>query len=230
MSKKANKTTIGAFVVGAAILLVMAILAFGSGIFFKRTSRYVLFFDTATKGLSAGSPVIFRGVKVGSVKDISLFYNQETKAVLIPVMIEVDSSRLRDVPAKGTRPCKDCNDYTFLVKQGLRARLVMQSFLTGELMVAFDFYPDKPANLYGIITTYPELPTLPVAEISESLENTLAGINKFVNSGNVQDTLWELNNTLRTVNQSARSLRMLTEYLEEHPEAFLKGKSLPGGE
>ena len=39
----------------------------------------------------------------------------------------------------------------------------MQSFLTGQLMISFDFYPDKPAKLRGILNQYPELPTLPTS-------------------------------------------------------------------
>ena len=44
MSKSANKTLIGAFVVGATALLLLAIAVFGSGKLFQTTSRYVLFF------------------------------------------------------------------------------------------------------------------------------------------------------------------------------------------
>ena len=52
MSKSANKTLIGAFVVGATALLLLAIAVFGSGKLFQTTSRYVLFFDGSISGLS----------------------------------------------------------------------------------------------------------------------------------------------------------------------------------
>ena len=42
MSKSANKTLIGAFVVGATALLLLAIAVFGSGKLFQTTSRYAL--------------------------------------------------------------------------------------------------------------------------------------------------------------------------------------------
>jgi len=45
-----------------------------------------------------------------------------------------------------------------LIALGLRGKLEVQSFLTGQLMVSFDFYPDKPAELRGILKQYPELP------------------------------------------------------------------------
>ena len=61
MSKKANKALIGGFVVGAVVLLIISVVVLGSGLLFKRTNRYVLFFDGSIKGLSVGAPVILRG-------------------------------------------------------------------------------------------------------------------------------------------------------------------------
>ena len=72
MSKTANKTLIGAFAVGAAALLLLAVAVFGSGMLFKETARFVLFFDRSVSGLSVGSPVVFQGVPVGRVTDIRL--------------------------------------------------------------------------------------------------------------------------------------------------------------
>jgi paraquat-inducible protein B len=67
MSKPANKTLIGAFVVGAVALAVAAIVLFGSGRFFKDMDQWVAIFPGSVKGLNVGSPVVFRGVQVGQV-------------------------------------------------------------------------------------------------------------------------------------------------------------------
>jgi len=48
-----------------------------------------------------------------------------------------------------------------LIDRGLRAQLQMQSLVTGQLLVALDFYPDKPINLVGGETEYQEMPTIP---------------------------------------------------------------------
>ena len=72
MSKPASKTLIGVFVLGALALAVIALVIFGSGKFFERRITYVMYFDGSVKGLNIGSPVVFRGVKIGSVKDIEL--------------------------------------------------------------------------------------------------------------------------------------------------------------
>ena len=232
--RKANKTLIGAFVVGAVALLIIAVIVFGSGMFLKQSDKYVLFFDGSIKGLSEGAPVIFRGVKIGNVNNIGLLYNEKEKSVLISITIDVELSRVKGVPDKFGYP-----DYRQLIKEGLRARLEIQNFITGQLMLGFDFYPDQPAKLYDIIKKYPELPALPVSpdifdimnkipvvKIANDLEQTVSGINRLVNSEGIAE--WA--KTLREVSQAARSTRLLTEYLEQHPEALLRGKTISKGE
>ena len=234
MIRKINKTVIGAFVIGAVGLLIASILVFGSGQIFRQADKYVLFFNGSVKGLSVGAPVIFRGVKIGNVVSISLAYDQQTQEVLIPVVIDIELSRVMGIPEKPGYP-----DYEAFIKQGLRAKLEVQNFITGQLMLGLDFYPDKPEKLYGIIKDYPELPALPISpdifevmddipvkEITLNLEQAVAGINRLVNSEGIS----ELGKTLKEITNSARSFGLLVEYLEQHPEALLKGKSTTKGE
>ena len=44
MSNKPNTRLIGAFVVGAIVLIVLVFLVFGSGKIFERTDSWVIFF------------------------------------------------------------------------------------------------------------------------------------------------------------------------------------------
>ena len=232
MSKKVNKTVIGAFVVGALVLLMIAIVVFGSGELFKRTNKFVLYFDGSVKGLSIGAPVTFRGVNIGTVKDISLIYDSKAGTVLLPVIVEIEQGRI-----KGTPSFRDLGGDKKMIALGLRAKLEVQSFLTGQLMISFDFYPDKPAKLRGILKGFPELPTLPtspdifeimdelpIKEIAKNLEAASKGINKLVNSNNLQGSLYDLQGTLQETKKAMRSFSLLTEYLEQHPESLLKGK------
>ena len=77
MSKQANKTLIGGFVVGAIVLVTAGILIFGSGNFFSERPVFVMFFEGSVSGLNVGAPVTFRGVKIGTVKEISLFFDRK---------------------------------------------------------------------------------------------------------------------------------------------------------
>lgn len=234
MSRKASKAAIGIFVTGALALLVAGISVFGSGMMFKRADQYVLFFDGSVNGLSAGAPVVFRGVKIGNVKHVNLLYSPETMNVHIAVVIEVELCQV-----KGLTECVGYPNYKKMIEEGLRARLEMQSFVTGQLMVMFDFYQNKPAKLLGIMNQYPELPTLPrtpnlsdmmaefpIKEIGQNVKEASAGINKLVNSEGFR----AIDDAIMEITQAAHAMRLFLEYLEQHPEALLKGKSVSQGE
>ena len=225
MSKQANKTLIGGFVLGALALAVAGVLIFGSGRFFARTYPYVLYFDGSVKGLSIGAPVTFKGVKIGSVTDIKLRLEGEEMTPRIPVFIELEPGKIseaRGVPGfqKAVEEKDVYGRVNMLVERGMRAQLGLQSIVTGQLVVEFDFHPDKPARLIGIDTEYPELPTissgmqeiaerikeLPLDEILNELHLTLKGIEGVVNAPEVQESVANLHQTLEEVKQLVQTL------------------------
>jgi len=217
MSKKASKTLIGAFVLGAIALVVAGVVIFGGGKFFKKTIKFVTFFDGSVKGLQVGAPVTFRGVKIGEVTDMVLRFNPEKMSVLIPVYIEIDPEIFQaEFKIKPTK----YQYYKALLDKGLKARLEMQSFVTGQLMVSLDFYPDKPVKLAGLDKRYAEIPTipttmeelaktiqsLPIKEITQKLDNVLEGINKIVNSPEMSGSIASLNVMLKDIDTLAKNI------------------------
>ena len=84
MNKKISPAVIGAFVLGAVALIVIAILVFGSGRLFRQTKDFVLYFDNSVNGLRIGAPVKIKGVEIGSVKDIRLQLEQGTEVTRFP--------------------------------------------------------------------------------------------------------------------------------------------------
>lgn len=199
MSKPANKTLIGVFVIVAIGLVVGAILMLGSGRFFRHYPKYVMYFDSSVKGLSIGSPVVFRGVKVGSVTDLSVDFNPSDLSILIPVYVELGEEKMNMADLnilEGDRTALQ-DEYTqALIKKGMRAQLEMQSVVTGQLLIALDFHPATKADFLGKDKRYAEIPTIPtqfqqltkrlenvpIEEIFQELRATLAGIHKMVNS------------------------------------------------
>jgi paraquat-inducible protein B len=200
MSKPVNKTVIGIFVVGAIGLIVAAVLLLGSGRFFKDRPKYVTYFQGSVKGLSVGSPVVFRGVKVGTVTEIRMRFDPKNLDLQIPVYIELGEGNLEIVGAKTTHDREIIKKKEQdLIKHGFRAQLATQSFVTGQLMIALDFFPDTPINLVGADPEYPEIPsipttlqelqnkleTLPIEETFKKMQNVADGIDKLVNSPEV---------------------------------------------
>ena len=169
MSKPVSKTLIGVFVVGALALAVAAVMVFGSGKFLAKTIPAVMYFEGSVKGLSVGAPVVFRGVRVGSVTNVELIFDPKKLTFLIPVYIEIDPSKV-----KTTAKVKGNLEYLQpLVERGLRAQLESQSFVTGQLMINIDFFPDTLPGLVGLDPRYAEIPTIAstLDQLSKDIQN-----------------------------------------------------------
>jgi len=123
----------------------------------------IVYFDTSVGGLGPGSPVKFRGVRVGEVKDVRINMAgavQDPKHVRIPVVFEIDVDR---VTAKGVTSVDfhDPAQVRALVAVGLRAQLATESMVTGTRYVALDIQPDTPAALVNDPSVaYPEIPSM----------------------------------------------------------------------
>lgn len=164
MSRKASPAAVGAFVLGAIAMFVAAITVLGSGRFFRDTVVAVVYFRESVNGLSVGAPVKFKGVEIGSVREIriSISAMQETADMApIPVVIDLDKKRITGSGVKNV----DLDKPEWIqkgVERGLRAQLASESLITGVRYVALDLKPRTPAALVADPTLkYPEIPTLP---------------------------------------------------------------------
>ena len=227
MSKPVSKRLIGVFVLGATALLVIAVVTLGSDKFFRKTFKAVCFFEGSVGGLGVGAPVVFNGVRIGSVTDIILRYYTRDLKTIIPVNIEIDPKRVETV---GPRPKSFGVDLKLLIDQGLRARLELQSIVTGKLQVGLGYYPDKPVRLIGNDQKYPEIPTipstvqeitkrfeqLPLEEIAKNIATAVEGINRLVNSP-------EIMQTVRSISQAADGTRQLVYNVNTKAGPVLSG-------
>jgi len=226
MSKKANKTLIGVFVVAAIVMLAAAVLILGSGKFFQEKHEYVAYFDGSVKGLRSGAPVVFRGVRIGEVQDIALHYYSQELTFKIPVIIILYPEKVIGMGLELT-PQEELNSWKKMLDQGLRATLETQSIVTGQLLVGLDFHKDAPLNLQGLeaLNLGPEvleIPTiksglqllgkkieaLPLDEIAADLQSSLRGLKEFVNSP-------EFGKSLHYFKQTMREARNLIVHVNE---------------
>src|SRR5262249_48664945 len=69
---RASPTGVGGFVLGGLAIVVAGILFFGGAAAFAPKTKAVVYFDGSVGGLGPGSPVTFRGVRVGSVSRVAL--------------------------------------------------------------------------------------------------------------------------------------------------------------
>ena len=225
MSKPVNKTMIGLFVAGAIALIVVAIGVLGSGKLFKESTPYVMVFEGSVKGLNVGAPVVFRGVKIGTVSSIRLRGDNATKTFTVLVFTEFDPSQIEmvNVDRAMAKEITEMDRYANmreLISRGLRAQLEMQSIVTGQLQIGLDFYPDKPAVYKGIVTAVQEIPTIPtpLQELTKKLENipideifnkinlAVDGIAKVVQSPDLKESIANLNTALKDVQTLVRNV------------------------
>ncbi len=262
--------------------------------------RFVLYFNESVRGLSVGAPVTLYGLRVGEVAHVGLHYDSATRTFRPRVLITFFpdqvvgrmTARQQVSNGKGLREL-DANARLRMLRQnveerGLRAQLKTGSYLTGELFVAFEYFPHAPkpkldwnkdplelpvvaggfanieAKLGSILT---KVDDLPLDAIGTEVKATLATLNqtmkdertlvnnvdtKLLPDGtrtldemrraigsadrvlkNTDATLYgkdspapqDLRDTLQEVTRAARSVRILVDYLERHPEMLLRGKT-----
>lgn len=222
MNRKVSPTVIGAFVVGALALVVIATLMFGSGRFFRTSKNFVLYFDGSVNGLRVGAPVKFRGVEIGSVRSILLRLGNDPSVLRIPVVIELELEKFTAKGATGAA-LEDPEAFRQVISAGLRGQLQMESFVTGLLFVGLDYFPDSPLQLVqkpGEQNQYPEIPTQPtplqvagnkaneilakldqvdLKGLMDSFERTAKGIEALVTSP-------DLKNAVRSSDEVAQKL------------------------
>ncbi len=143
---------------------------------FASKVRFVLFFEDSVRGLTVGAPVEFKGIKVGSVIDVRLEYEERNSSFRIPVVVEIEPERIADRGALMKRSPQEA--FQVLVKRGLRARLQTGSMLTGQLYVDLDMQPKAPLRLVSAGRAEPELPTVRGAGFDQAIASVTGMVNK----------------------------------------------------
>lgn len=235
MAKQSFKTAVGAFVIGGLTLLVAGIILLGGGRMFSDDIEYVLYFDGSVSGLNIGAPVVFRGVPMGQVTRISLEANPRDASVTIPVYIRLDENSIVRAGVAGELTDNFRQEILRrLIQRGLRARLQLQSLITGQYRVELDFLPNTPANFRSPMPDR-EIPTLPspidtlqrtVASLPlEEMAHTTAGILEKLNAALAGDalerglnafaaTFEEAQGLLAGMQESQKTLALALEKLE----------------
>lgn len=196
MSETRKPFWIGAFLLGGIALLAGALLLLGRDSWFSRPSDYVVYFTGALDGLDVGADVTYRGVKVGTVREIRLAYDRELQDVVIPVV-------LRLAPATGTGQPFDTL-VGQLVERGLRAQLQTQSLLTGKSIVALDLFPGQPGYRHpGSESGLPVIPSVPsrVDQAADVLRELLATLRELP----LRELVVSASNTLQALERFSRA-------------------------
>lgn len=221
---KRHALLVGGFVIGALVLVVASVLWLSGNDLFHSRLRAVIYFKGSVSGLYIGAPVTFRGVQVGQVDGIGIEVDRATLDARIPVRVRLQPAT---VQLNGTDPVNIQN----LVQRGLRARLVAQSFVTGQRAIDLDFAPSTPLAFTGPPDADPpEIPALadrfgalidqvaelPLRETVEDLRRTLVALQHTLASAQksldlsakeVSTTATELRKTLAVASGTLQEVR-----------------------
>jgi paraquat-inducible protein B len=197
---KRHAFLVGAFVLLALVLVVAGVLTLNKSGWFHTRHQAVVYFDDSVKGLYIGAPVTFRGVKMGEVTRIGVEVNQQTLVARIPVTLTLGTESLQMDSGSGQAQELDLAE---LVKRGLRARLILQSVVTGQTAIELDFRPDLPGRLLaGGKGPVPEIPTM-----QDKLDALITQVQELP----LGEMVAELRQTVRTLSDTLKASQSAIE-------------------
>src|SRR6266567_1784202 len=179
--------------------------------------RYALYFKESLRGLAVGAPVTLLGLPAGEVTSIGLEFDEAKANVRPRVVITFFPERLMayastKADARGFAPAlKDEQKRRAFLRRliedrGLRGQLKSGSLLTGQLYVAFDYYPKAPKVKVNLSQEEPELPVVPgtLVELEEKVGGIVDKIDKLPLEAIARDLkkdLGDLDQTLTSANK-----------------------------
>ena len=135
MRKQPNTKMIGIFMLSGLAIFIGIILGYITNNYItNKKDMLVMYFEESIRGLNAGSSVVFNGVEIGKVEKIELIANSNNMSFRIPVYVTLSrgdyDTALLD---KSFRSRKEL--LSKLIEKGLRARLGIQNYITGQLII-----------------------------------------------------------------------------------------------
>ncbi len=181
MKARVSSAVVGLFVIGAAMLALIALLTFGGVNFFSRPQRFVVYFDESIQGLDLGSPVKLMGVRVGRVVGLHVRYDAGRNKSVVAVVCEINRDVITN--AQGRRiDVSERSKLQELVDHGMRAQLGVLGLATGLLFVDLNFYNPQTYPVEARVTDgrYVVVPAVPsaISEYQASLSEILSDLKR----------------------------------------------------
>ncbi|AYY80066.1 MULTISPECIES: intermembrane transport protein PqiB [Proteus] len=174
---------------------------------------YIMFFSDSVRGLQAGAPVEFRGIRMGTVVQVP-YYTKGMQQSLdkdfrIPVLIHVEPERFANDVGESFDFVKELSTAS---NNGLRASLKSGNLLTGALYIDLDFYPDEkkwegPREVAG----FQQIPTVGsgLAQIQQKVMTSLDKINNLPVEPMLKEMTATLSESQKAVMEAKETLKAL---------------------
>lgn len=214
MQQKKTYKMVGLFVMVGLASLIGVVLNYASQRFTtNQEDLVVMYFEESIRGLSVGSSVVFKGVEVGKVADISLLANLKEGTFKTPVLVLFDIEN--SMTTIGLTEWDDKQMLDNLIAKGLRARLISANYLTGQLMIELVMDAKTPAVLRGT-GKYWEIPT----ELS-----SFAMLSQDLEEVPLRETLSRLGNIIQDLEENLPQILENTTQITQKIDRVLDRKS-----
>lgn len=248
-NRETNYFRIGSFVIVGLTLLIIAIIVFGSGKLFQKTTYIETYFNESVQGLSIGSPVKYRGMEIGYVKEIN-FVNQiygdgaslgktNITSRYIYVKMAITANIFQETSQENLKETLEKE-----ISHGLRIKLALQG-LTGNAYLELD-YLNPTTSPPLLITWKPKndyIPSTPsvLSEFGENLSTILDSLKR-VNFNEFFTNIQNLTTSTNQVMQKAdvlleknkqqatdviSNLKTISEQARNYPSSIFFGKPPP---
>ena len=187
---------------------------------YEHYHEFILLFDSSVKGLVEGAHVYYRGIRIGTVMDVSFNYvdvemtRTNGRAPKIPVLIRIEPGRWLGRDSKEAKEL-GVKAMAKSVEAGMRATIQTGNLLTGAKVIAFDFHEDvEPATL-GKVGNYDSVPTVSTGleEIQIKVANLLDKLNALPYASVMQDADQTLKQMTKTLADADQAIKELNEIL-----------------
>ena len=178
MSAQTNNFKLGIFTLVGIGLLVTGILAFGAWSTFEKKSLFETYVTGDVSGLSVGSAVEFRGVRVGKVTQIGFSWNEykDGEPGCVVVVFEIKDDAFVTPMGSGWK-----EQLQSAIDRGLRARVKAQG-VTGTCIVSLEYVdPDQyPPLKFSWTPRHTYIPSAPglFGELLVSLQRALHRLDR----------------------------------------------------
>ncbi|MEM8484960.1 MAG: MlaD family protein [Bacteroidota bacterium] len=181
MSKRANPTMIGLFLLGGLVLSILGVVAFTSNSLFRVQAEFQSSFRESVNGLAIGAKVKCQGVPIGEVTDLQLLIDLDEETFQVPVTYEIDMERLDLILSDGLK----WTEYLALrehIKKGLRAQLQLESIVTGQMYIELRYVDTPPLSDEALDNLAEnEIPSTfsPMASLSSEASGLVSNLRSF---------------------------------------------------
>ena len=181
----------------------------------ERHIEYLALFHSSVRGLAVGSPVEYRGLRVGSVVAVPYLIKESSHSLFeqkaIPILFKIEMGRIENFVGKYAEN-EWAREVNKGIGQGLTARLKSGNLVTGSVFIDIDFDKKIPSHKIASIDGLPVIPTSTggFAQIENKVDVLLDKLNALP----LNTALNNISATAENADQLIDSLKKLSVELE----------------